>query len=208
MVGMAPAAVANPSDAKAEAAGKVNAANSAKPAEAAKPVPAAQAPIAPGTQRAYDDARRLLAAGRIDEAERAFLALTKSAPDLAGAHANLGLIYRQAGKLAEAVTQLEKAAALSPQQPVVFNQLGVTYRQQGQFEKAKDAYEKAIDLDPQYAAAVLNLGILNDLYLRDNTRALALYDRYQAMTGGKDATVAKWVADLKNRKPAGKKEPS
>ena len=38
------------------------------------------------------------------------------------------------------------------------------------------------------------------------------YERYMALSGGKDATVAKWVTDLKNRKPpaaaAAKKEQS
>ena len=48
---------------------------------------------------------------------------------------------------------------------------------------------------------MLNLGILHDLYLRDGKRALELYDRYLALSPGGDATVAKWVADLKNRKP-------
>jgi len=39
-----------------------------------------------------------------------------------------------------------------------------------------------------------------------------LYDRYLALTTGGDATVVKWVADLKNRKPPAtllsKKDPS
>ena len=47
-----------------------------------------------------------------------------------------------------------------------------------------------------------NLGILFDLYLRDGKRALELYDRYLTLPNGKDAVVNKWVADLKNRKPA------
>ena len=53
-----------------------------------------------------------------------------------------------------------------------------------------------------YAAAVLNLGVLYDLYLWDPKRAAEHYDRYLAMTPGGDATVTKWLADLKNRKPA------
>ena len=69
----------------------------------------------------------------------------------------------------------------------------------GQFVKAREAYEKAIALDAAYASPVLNLGILNDLYLQDRKRALALYDQYLALSGG-DAAVTKWVADLKNRK--------
>jgi Flp pilus assembly protein TadD len=173
----------------------------AAPAPAPAPLEA-MAPVDANAQRAFDAARRSLTAGRAEEAERAFAALAKSNPELGGAHANLGLIYSRAGKLDEAVTALEQAVRASPKQPVFQNQLGIAYRQQGQFAKARGAYEKALDLDPNYAAACLNLGILFDLYLRDGKRALELYDRYLTLPNGKDAVVNKWVADLKNRKPA------
>jgi len=164
-------------------------------------VVAKEAPVAPATQSAFDAAARALRAGRNDEAERGFRALVQANPELGGPHANLGVIYRQAGKLPEAVAELEHAVKLNPKQPIYFNQLGVTYRQQGQFEKAREAYEKAITLDANYAAPLLNLGILNDLYLNDSARALELYGRYIALTPNGDAIVAKWVVDLKNRKP-------
>ena len=160
------------------------------------------APVDANAQRTFDAARRSLAAGRTEEAERGFAALAKSNPELGGAHANLGLIYSRAGKTDEAVTALEQAVRASPKQPVFQNQLGIAYRQQGQFAKARGAYEKALDLDPNYAAACLNLGILHDLYLRDAKRALELYDRYLTLPNGKEPVVTKWVADLKNRKPA------
>ena len=181
----------------------------AKPAEATPDVstPAVSAPaqaepetpVDPRAQAAFDTARRAIRAGRTDDAERQLKALAQSNPELGGVHANLGLIYRQAGKLPEAVVALEKAVQASPTQAVFHNQLGIAYRQQGQFTKARDAYEKAIALDAAYASPVLNLGILNDLYLQDRRRALVLYDQYLAMAGG-DAAVTKWVADLKNRK--------
>ena len=82
------------------------------------------------------------------------------------------------------------------------NRQGIALREAGQFAKAREAYEQAIAKDANYAAAVLNLGILLDLYLGDNARALALYDRYLALTPQGDSTVTKWVAELKNRKPA------
>jgi Flp pilus assembly protein TadD len=160
----------------------------------------AEAPVSAAVQRAYDDARKALRAGRIEEAERGFRALTQSNPELGGPHANLGLIYRQAGKLPEAVAELEKAVGANPRQPIYFNQLGIAYRQHGQFIQAREAYEKAIELDPTYGSAHLNLAILYDLYLWDGKRALELYDRYLVLSPGGDATVTKWVADLKNRK--------
>jgi tetratricopeptide (TPR) repeat protein len=167
----------------------------AAPASQAEP----EVPVDARTQAAFDNAKRALRAGRNDDAERQLKALAQSNPELGGVHANLGLLYRQAGKLPEAVAAMETAIQVSPRQAVFHNQLGITYRLQGQFTKARDAYEKAIALDAGYASPVLNLGILNDLYLQDRRRALALYDQYLALAGG-DAAVTKWVADLKNRK--------
>jgi hypothetical protein len=56
-------------------------------------------------------------------------------------------------------------------------------------------------LDPSYAAAILNLGILLDLYLGDAPAALVLYQRYLTLSPTGDALVTKWVAELQNRKP-------
>ena len=162
----------------------------------------ADVPVSLESQRAFDDASRALRAGQNADAERGFRNLSLAHPELGGPHANLGLIHRQAGKLAEAAAELETAVRLSPRQPVYWNQLGVTYRLLGQFKKAREAYDKAIALDPNYAASTLNLGILYDLYLGDGQRALELYSRYLLLSPSGDATVTKWVADLKNRKPA------
>jgi tetratricopeptide (TPR) repeat protein len=157
--------------------------------------------VSPATQRAFDAARQALEAGRREDAERGFLALTRSNPELGGPHANLGLIYRQAGRLPEAAAALERAVHANPQQPVYLNQLGITYRLLGQFQKAREAYEQAIVESPDYPAAYLNLGILFDLYLWDSKRAVELYDRYLALSPAGDDKVRKWVADIRNRKP-------
>ena len=139
-------------------------------------------------------------------------ALAQTHPELGGVHANLGLIYRQAGKATESVAAFEQAVRVSPEQAVFHNQLGIAYRQQGQFKPAQAAYERALALDASYAAAQLNLAILHDMYLGDSARALELYERYLALPTQKDAAVTKWVAELKNRKPeqqlASKKVPS
>jgi Flp pilus assembly protein TadD len=180
------------------AAAKAPAGKASGAAADAAPLP----PVDPGVQQAFDRAGQALRGGRIEEAERMYRALAQSQPELAGPHAGLGVIHRHAGRLPEAVAEFEQATKLSPRQPVYWNQLGVTYRLQGKFEKARDAYEQALALDPGYASAVLNLGILYDLYLGDAKRALELYDRYLALSPSGDTAVAKWVADLKNRKPA------
>ena len=72
-------------------------ASAAAPARPAPPV--YDTPVNPATQRAFDDASRALRSGRVDEAERAYRALAQANPELGGPHANLGVIYRQAGKV-------------------------------------------------------------------------------------------------------------
>jgi len=174
---------------------------STAPAPVRPAPPVYDAPVNPATQRAFDDASRALRSGRVDEAERAYRAIAQASPELGGPHANLGVIYRQAGKVDDAVRELETAVKLSPRQPIYLNQLGIAYRQQGQFAKARDAYQRALAQDPGYAGAMLNLGILYDLYLGDTQRALEQYARYLSLFPNGDPTVSKWVADLKNRKP-------
>jgi tetratricopeptide (TPR) repeat protein len=204
-IGFRTAGSAAPADAPGPAARSERAAPT--PAAGAGAVTATQAastgPIAPATQRAYDDALALMRAGHAADAERGLRALTQSDPDLAGPHANLGLLARQAGHLPEAVKELETATTLAPGLAVAWNQLGLAYRQSGEFAKARDAYGHALAIAPDYAAAVLNLGVLDDLYLGDGARALELYTRYLALTPAGDPVVTKWVADVKNRKPAG-----
>jgi tetratricopeptide (TPR) repeat protein len=109
---------------------------------------------------------------------------------------------------AEAIPALEQAAQ-TQNSAAAWSDLGVAYRLAGQFDKARDAYERALAADPAHPAALLNLGILADLYQGDAARALELYERSQALA--QDAAVAKWIVDLRNRKPAtaaAKKEPA
>jgi tetratricopeptide (TPR) repeat protein len=181
-----------------------------KPVEAAQQVVTtavaavtpAEAPVNPQAQAAFDAARAHLRAGRLAEAERGFRDVIAKHPELGGAHANLGLILRNAGKHDESIAALEQAVKVSPKQPVFHNQLGVSLRHKGKFQKARNAYEQAIALDANYADAHLNLGVLLDLYLGDSAQALTHYERYLALSPAGDPAVGKWVADLKNRKPA------
>jgi len=93
-----------------------------------------------------------------------------------------------------------KAERNDPASPL--NQQGIALRGKGEFDKAREAYEQAIAADPRAATPVLNLAILFDLYLGDGARALPLYERVLVLMAPADPAVTKWVAELKNRKPA------
>jgi Flp pilus assembly protein TadD len=159
-------------------------------------------PIPAATQRAFDDAVALQRAGRADEAERALKAIAAQRTDLAGVHANLGLIHRRAGRSEPAVAAFEAAVKANPREPRYFNQLGIAQREAGHFEHAREAYEQALALDPQYANAHMNLAILNDLYIGNTAVALAHYMRCIELTPADAAQLGKWVAELKTRKAA------
>jgi len=81
------------------------------------------------------------------------------------------------------------------------DQQGISLRKQGRFKEAADAYHQALKLDHTNVLAMLNLGILYDMYLGDSVQAMGMYTQYLALRPEGDAEVSKWVAELKNRKP-------
>ena len=192
------ASLPRPGEVADRAAAAVGAAATAAAAVSAlTPPPAA---VSAEVQAQFDRALQTQRAGRNDDALRQWTALVQSHPELGGAHANLGLLHRQAGRTAEAVAALEVATQASPTQPRFFNERGIAYRMQGQFKQAQQAYERALALDANHASALLNLGILHDLYLGNAAKALEHYERYLSLAPGGDAAVTKWAADLRQRK--------
>lgn len=106
------------------------------------------------------------------------------------------------GEPTDALLQrLREAVVAAPDDPKAWNALGVASRQAGRFDEARQSYERAAGLGGGHAPAVLNLAILDDLYLRQPARALAGYERFQSMLPGPDPDVTRWIAELRQRKP-------
>jgi tetratricopeptide (TPR) repeat protein len=189
------AAAAGPATAP-EAA--VEAAALSAPTRVVEPEPP---PLPTAVQQAFAAAVALQRAGRDAEALAAWRALLREQPQLAGAHANLGLLHRRAGRLDEAVAALEQAVRLSPRQAAFGNQLGLTLRQAGRYEQARQAYEAALAAQPEHAATHFNLAILLDTYLGERDAALNHYQRAQVLLPEQAAPIQRWVAELKARKP-------
>jgi Flp pilus assembly protein TadD len=164
-----------------------------------------KADVSPSAKRDYDRALASIQAKRYDQAERILVKMTQAYPTLSGPYVNLGMIYHRTERPDQAMEALNKAIEINPNRPDTYNQLGIVLRSAGQFRAARDAYERALHFDSNYAYAHLNLGILYDLYLRDASKALDHYERYQSLLPAQDQQVSKWVVDLKRRTQKHKK---
>jgi tetratricopeptide (TPR) repeat protein len=77
--------------------------------------------------------------------------------------------------------------------------LALAYRNTGRFALAESGYRSALEADPDYAPALLNLGVLLDLYLQQPAAALEQYLSYQAKLSQPDARVAGWIKEVEIR---------
>ena len=67
----------------------------------------------------------------------------------APSHVALAGLYMQLGRQDQAIEELETAAGLQPDSPMVFTQLGQLYLQQGDLPKAVAALQRAKEIDPE-----------------------------------------------------------
>jgi Flp pilus assembly protein TadD len=150
-------------------------------------------------KRSYNAGLNAIRAGDLKTAHKILLGMTRTFPNLAGPHANLGIVYYEQGKAEQAEAAFKRALELNDKRPEIYNRLGILYRSQGRFAEARQAYERALKRDQRYANAHLNLGILYDLYLGNPNLALQHYEQYQASRGNEDRVVKKWISDLRRR---------
>lgn len=158
--------------------------------------------IDPVVLQHYQRALALMTAGKYDAAEKIFAQIIESHSDLAGPFINLGIIYLQSNRTADAEHAFKQAVERNPGNTIAYNQLGILYRKTGRFNEAQQMYKKALEIDPFYANAHLNLGILYDLYLNEPELALVQYKRYQELNPADDAQVKLvklWVEDINIR---------
>lgn len=160
--------------------------------------PGREPPVDPQILERYRTALQTLHDQDYPRAERLFNDLIRVHPQYSGPRANLGLVYLRTGRIQQAIDTLTAAIDINPR-PAYLNQLGIAYRQLGKFKQARAAYDKALQIDLSYAPAVLNLGILCDLYFGESDQALTYYRRYQLLQQAPDPEVATWIVDLERR---------
>jgi Flp pilus assembly protein TadD len=110
---------------------------SPSPATASKPrntAPAAASGADPA--RLFQSGEMALKQNRLDEAERDFRQIISTHPQVAGAYANLGVVYMRRKQWAHALEMLNKAEHLMPEVPGIRLNIGLTYYRQNEFLKA------------------------------------------------------------------------
>jgi tetratricopeptide (TPR) repeat protein len=143
-------------------------------------------------------AEEALEAGELERAISILEPITESDSGFAAPHINLGMAYRESGRLEEAEAALLRALEVNPRHPVALNEIGIVYRRLGRFGEARESYERALAFHESFHYARKNLAILCDLFLSDIECALENYQAYRVAVP-EDADVAIWIADLEAR---------
>jgi Flp pilus assembly protein TadD len=98
-----------------------------------------------------------------DAARREFAAVLSRAPDNVEALSQLAMLERSEGRPREALVLLQKAASLSPADPMVHLRLGVVLAECGRIDEGRRHLERALDLRPNDPVLLQNLRALEAL---------------------------------------------
>jgi Flp pilus assembly protein TadD len=131
-----------------------------------KPKPRTEADARSEIERRMKEAEAAYAAGRIPEAAKLYVALSRAFPAAAKFHANLGVCLRRLGRPGAALVSYRRALALAPDEAAIHTSLGNALRDLGRYEESLAAHGRAVELAPGDATVRYNYA----LALRD-TRA-------------------------------------
>jgi tetratricopeptide (TPR) repeat protein len=106
--------------------------------------------------------------GKIDLAESHLKRAISSKPDFAEAFANLGILYDNTGRRAQAITQLQRAVNLDPQNAVYHYNLGLAYAKNNRLQEAREEFEQSLKIEPDLKEASQKL-FLADSLLREKS---------------------------------------
>jgi hypothetical protein len=111
----------------------------------------------------YSDVAQLLREGKLAEAQTRVDRHLAAKPRDPQMRLFKGVIQRESGRPADAITTFTRLSEDHPELPEPYNNLAVIHASQGQYDKARIALEKALRTHPSYATAHENLA---DVYAR------------------------------------------
>ncbi len=150
-------------------------------------------------QKSYEAALELMKQKKYSDAIVSLEMIIRDSENRAGPFINLGIAYKELGKLDVSKKAFLTATKIDPKSAISFNELGLVYRKLGEFASAKKAYKESINNKSRYSLPYRNLGILCDIYLQDFQCAIRNYKKYLRLTGKKDKKIGLWIVDLERR---------
>lgn len=105
-------------------------------------------------------------------AKQAALRALELDPEMAEAHASLGLIAYEQRQWSLALAEFRRAIELNPNYALAYKWAGLALMMTGRFQEARAEFERALQLDPIALSANANLGALL-LHTRDYAGAIA-----------------------------------
>jgi tetratricopeptide (TPR) repeat protein len=154
--------------------------------------PAAAAPVAAQTQAA--PAESAPAAPRIiDEAEiQALKNAASRDPSNALPRTQLGNLYFDAERYADAVTWYQESLKAAPKNADVSTDLAVCYYYMNQPDRALEQFEYSLSVDPKHTKTMLNMGIVRAFGKQDLEGAIAVWKKLiELAPASADAQAAK-----------------
>lgn len=122
----------------------------------------------------------------------------KSAADNPYLNYNMALLFLKQNKINKAAERLKKTVALKEKNPEVLLFVAKVLLLKGDINKSIELYNEIVEKLPDHPEAYRDMGIIYELYKKDQTKALDFYAKYIAL-GGKDEEAKLWV-DLLNSK--------
>lgn len=154
--------------------------------------------VTPEARKNFNRAINFLKDGQLDKAFEILVSINKKNPRLAGPLINIGIIYFKKGEYDKSVSHLEYAIKENHKNVTAYKVLGAVYKEQGKFKESRNAYKEGLNVSPDDKDLHYNLGILNELYLRDYPAAVKHYNQYLAYVG-EDKKVSAWLKGLERQ---------
>lgn len=101
----------------------------------------------------------------------------KAEPRNADVRVDLGNLYLDAERFAEAAPWYEAALEIDPRNADVTADLGVVYFYQRQFDRSLATFDRALALDPNHVKALLNQGIVRSMGKQDLVGAAESWEK-------------------------------
>lgn len=141
----------------------------------------------------------LLEYGQLSEAELLLREAVERSPRSIGDRTNLGILLARTGQSDEAMTELNTVLKRRPAFCPALIQKAQLELDEYQIDAAERSYRTCLEAEPMHVVALLNLGILYEIYRGDLDQALHQYELYQQASVEPDRRVENWMVDVSRR---------